>query len=265
MLVARRRRLGLSGRVGETVLVLGGTREGRELTDALAQAGFVPVTSLAGRTVAPRPISGRIRTGGFGGVDGLIQWLEASRPLAIVDASHPYAARITVNAATAAARTGVPLLRLDRPGWSDRPDAGSWTWVADHGSAAQRAANLGERPFLTIGRQQLAAYVEALGSRAVLARMVDPAASMPGGWLQKWTALLDRGPFSLDSELALLAEHRVDVLVTKDSGGQDTVAKLDAARRRGVPVVVVRRPPPPQGLAVVHDVAAAVTWCGTHR
>ncbi len=254
---------------GARILVLGGTREGRELAHALAPAGFTPVTSLAGRTSAPAASGdGLTRTGGFGGVDGLVAWLTdpATAPRAIVDASHPYAARMSAHAAAGAAKTGVPLLRLHRPGWGDRADAARWHWVGDHEAAAGLIAEgLGSRPFLTIGRQRLPGYAAPLAALPVLARVAELPPPNAPAWPASWTVLAARGPFWLDAELALFDRYRVDVLVTKDSGGADTVAKLDAAAARGVPVVVLRRPPPPPGVPVVRDVADALSWCARFR
>jgi precorrin-6A/cobalt-precorrin-6A reductase len=260
--------VGLGGRVGGRILVLGGTREGRELADALARAGLDPVTSLAGRTSRPRtPAGGTTRSGGFGGVEGLAAYVSDAVD-AIVDASHPYAAAISANAAAAATRTGVPLLRVDRPGWGGHPDASQWRWVADHDEAAAAAATAGERPLLTVGRQRLARYAGPLADHAVLARIADLAPGAAGDapqWSARWRLLVARGPFEQDGERELFAGHGVDVLVTKDSGGEDTAAKLTVARLLSVPVVVVRRPPPVPGVPVVTDVAAALSWCAQHR
>lgn len=254
---------------GARILVLGGTREGRELADALARAGFAPVSSLAGRTSAPAtPAAGMARTGGFGGVDGLIRWLTdpGTAPRAIVDASHPYAERMSAHAAAAAGVAGVPLLRLDRPGWGDGADAAGWHWVDDHPAAARMVAGgLGTRPFLTIGRQRLRGYAGPLADLPVLARVAEPPSGDAPTWPARWKVVAARGPFTLDGELALFDRYRLDVLVTKDSGGGDTVAKLDAAAARGVPVVVVRRPPPPTGVPVVRDVVGALSWCARQR
>jgi precorrin-6x reductase len=196
---------------------------------------------------------GDVRVGGFGGADGLADWLAAHRPRAVVDATHPFAARITASAASAAARHGTPLLRLHRPGWTPGP-GDRWTYVDSLDDAA-RAVHHAGTVFLTTGRQGVGAFA-ALPGR-VLVRAVDPPDEpLPAGAV----LLLARGPFTVDEEAALMREHGVDVVVTKDSGGSMTQAKLVAARRLGLPVVLVRRPPLPAGVEVVTTVEEAVTW-----
>jgi precorrin-6A/cobalt-precorrin-6A reductase len=235
------------------VLVLGGTGEARRLAAALLAEGVDVLSSLAGRVADPVLPEGDVRIGGFGGAEGLADWLAGHRPGAVVDATHPFAARITASAASAAAASGTPLLRLQRPGWA--PRAGDrWRFVDSLGAAA--AAVAGYRSvFLTTGRQGVRAFADLPGR--VLVRMVDPPAEpLPAGA----TLLLDRGPFSVADELALMREHAVDVVVTKDSGGSMTEAKLTAARELGLPVVLVRRPPLPAGVPVVATVEEALAW-----
>ncbi|MEV4601386.1 cobalt-precorrin-6A reductase [Amycolatopsis sp. NPDC049253] len=237
-----------------TVLVLGGTAEARALAAELHGRGVAVVSSLAGRVARPRLPAGEVRVGGFGGVDGLSAWLREHEVAAVVDATHPFAERIGANAFAATSAVGVPLLRLARPGW--QPAEGDrWHWADDLGSAAELLPGLGSRVFLTSGRQGLAAFA-GLDALWFLIRCVDPPEPpLP----RRHEVLLNRGPYEVDGERALLAEHRIDVLVTKDSGGSMTAAKLTAARELGLPVVVVRRPPRPD-TAEVAGVAEAVDW-----
>ena len=233
-----------------TVLVLGGTAEARALAGLLVADGVDVLSSLAGRVSRPALPVGRVRVGGFGGVDGLATFLVEHRVRSVVDATHPFAARISANAAAACARTGIPLLRLARPGWGDHPDADRWTWVD---SLTEVLPLPGERPVLTTGRQGLAELLP-WADRAVLARVVDPPElELP----PTWRLVRSRGPYDLPGERALLREHGADLLVTKDSGGTHTAAKLDAARELGVRVVVVRRPPEPPADVVAHGVQQA--------
>jgi precorrin-6A/cobalt-precorrin-6A reductase len=239
------------------VLVLGGTHEARELARALHDAGVGCVSSLAGRVQHPRLPAGETRLGGFGGVDGLTTYLEVTGVDAVVDATHPFAAGITANAAAACRRAGVPLLRLARPGWSAEPGATRWHWVDGHDAAASGAARMGRRVMLTTGRQHLRRFTGPLADHDVLARVVDPVEyPLPS----RWNLLLDRGPYHLADERRLMTEHRVDVLVTKDSGGDHTRAKLDAADALGIEVVVVRRPEPAEVEESVSDVAGSLRW-----
>jgi precorrin-6A/cobalt-precorrin-6A reductase len=235
------------------ILVLGGTAEARELAAALHERGTPVTTSLAGRVSQPRLPPGEVRIGGFGGPDRLADWLGANRVTRVVDATHPFAERISASAVAACAAAQTPLLRLERPGFSERPGDG-WRWVDDLEGAAAAIAGLGERVLLTTGRQGLAAFA---GVRAwCLIRCVDPPAPpLPA----RHEVLLDRGPYTLDGELALIDHHRIAVLVTKDSGGTYTAAKLEAARARELPVVVVRRPERPAA-EHVSTVAQALTW-----
>ncbi|GAB3051817.1 cobalt-precorrin-6A reductase [Intrasporangium mesophilum] len=240
------------------VLVLGGTGEARALAAALDARGDHVVSSLAGRVSAPALPVGEVRTGGFGGVEALAEYIGREGFSAIVDATHPFAARITANAVRASALAGVPLVRLQRPGWERHPRTGSFVWVDDVDRAREAAEAHGIRPFLTTGRQQLEAFAR-WDDRYVLARVVDPPEwTVPA----TWEVLRARGPYEYVAERELLVSRRVDVLVTKDSGGALTEAKLAAATDLDVPVVVVRRPPVPSGVPVVESVADAVAAIG---
>ncbi|MGW6527887.1 cobalt-precorrin-6A reductase [Streptomyces venezuelae] len=240
------------------VLILGGTTEGRRLAELLADEAGVRVTSsLAGRVAAPRLPPGEVRVGGFGGAEGLAAWLRQHHVDALIDATHPFAGTISFNAATAAAGAHVPLLALRRPGWV-ASEGDDWHEVGSLEEAARVLPALGERVFLTTGRMGLAAFAgPELGAHWFLVRSVDaPEPPFPA----RVEVLLDRGPFTLAGEREILRAHRVDVVVTKDSGGVATAPKLTAAREAGIPVVLVRRPAGPEGVTCVATPGAAVAW-----
>ncbi|MFI6772814.1 cobalt-precorrin-6A reductase [Nocardia sp. NPDC050412] len=237
-------------------LILGGTREAREIAHiASGERGFDIISSLAGRVRDPLLPEGPVRIGGFGGGEGLRKWLVDNEIAGVIDATHPFAGTISANAAGAAADLGLPILHVRRTGWSEQP-GDRWIRVPDLDAAVQEVAQLGERVFLTIGRQGVAAFA-GLTRQWFLIRAIDP----PTGALPPHhELLLARGPFSPADEQRLMARHGIDVLVTKDSGGDQTAAKLDAARSAGLPVVVVDRPELPPGAVVVETVDAAWTW-----
>ena len=236
------------------ILILGGTGEARELAAELVAAGVDVLSSLAGRVRQPRLPDGPVRVGGFGGAAGLAEFLRAERITAVVDATHPFAGTITASAAQAAAQASVPLLVLRRPEWAADP---SWDLAADIGAAAAAVrAWAGESVFLTTGRRDLGTFA-ADDRHRFLVRAVDP----PDGPVPpRMTLVLDRGPYTVERESALMREHGVGLLVTKNSGGPMTAAKLDAARALGVRVLMVRRPPLPEGTKAVSTVAEAVRW-----
>jgi precorrin-6A/cobalt-precorrin-6A reductase len=238
-----------------TVLVLGGTAEARELAAALdAEPATRVISTLAGRVAKPRLPAGEVRIGGFGGPDQLAVYLRQERVHAVVDATHPFAQRMSASAAAACAQVAVPLLRLERAPFRSRP-GDRWHRAATLEQAAEMIPGLGSRVFLTTGRQGLGAFA-GVGGAFFLVRCVDPPQTqLPADHV----LLLDRGPFTLEGELALIDEHRLDLLITKDSGGGHTAAKLEAARLRGMPVIVVSRPPRPDS-ATVATVAEVVAW-----
>ncbi|WKD31832.1 cobalt-precorrin-6A reductase [Streptomyces xanthophaeus] len=243
------------------VLILGGTTEARRLAEALAgDPSYRVTTSLAGRVTSPVLPPGGTRIGGFGGPGGLAAWIGSHGVTHLVDATHPFAERMSFNAAGAAALTGVPLLALRRPGWTPGP-GDDWTFVDRLEGAADRLPGLGSRTFLTTGRMGLHTFAHLTGVW-FLVRSVDPPAPPVPPRLE---VLLDRGPFTLDDERELIARHRIDVLVTKDSGGSATAPKLTAAREAGIPVLVVRRPAVPEGVPEAGSVEAVRDWLGVSR
>ena len=239
------------------VLVLGGSTEGGALVRALRDdARFDTTLSLAGVTRAPLIDAGiATRIGGFGGAEGLAAWLRNHAIDALVDATHPFAQQISRNAVLACAETGVPMLRVDRPEW--RPVPGDrWSMVADMPEAAVVLGPVPRRVLLTIGRKDLAPFRDQPQHNYIV-RSVDapPLELLP----LRCHLVTARGPFDADAELALLRDFAIEVIVTKNSGGHATDAKLDAARRLGLAVVMIARPAPVEGPAVP-DCQSALSW-----
>lgn len=240
------------------ILILGGTTEARDLADRLADDDrHSVVTALAGRTAEPMPRRGAVHRGSFGGEDGLADYLAAEAVDMLVDATHPFAARISVAARRAAATAGRPYLRLERPGWT-AGEGDRWTHVANLPEAAS-ALPAGAFALVTVGRQELCPFLTRTDV-AIVARTIEtPDHPLP----ERIRLVKDRPPYDLAHERAMLARYRIDVLVTKNSGGTATAAKLEAARERGIEVVMVDRPggQPP---AAAGDVAACLTLIRRH-
>ncbi|MBW0015296.1 cobalt-precorrin-6A reductase [Mycobacterium sp.] len=234
------------------VLLLGGTAEARALAKALFPQVEI-ISSLAGRVPAPALPVGAVRIGGFGGVDGLRRWLVEEHIDAVVDATHPFATTMTAHAAEACADLRMPHLVLVRPAWQP----GNALVVASDTHAADAIARQGySRVFLTTGRSSVRAFADIDAWFLIRAVTAPDDAALP----RRHRLLLSRGPYRYDDELALLREHRIDALVTKNSGGGMTRAKLDAAAALAIPVVMVRRPRLPVGLTSVTTVEDAAEW-----
>jgi precorrin-6A/cobalt-precorrin-6A reductase len=219
------------------LLLLGGTSEGTAIARHLGgHPGVQVISSLAGRVVSPNLPAGEVRIGGFGGITGLIDYLVAERIDGVIDATHPFAAQISIHAAAACAEVSVPLLAFVRLPWM--AIAGDdWRPVADAAAAARLCTG---RVFLTVGRQEVEEFAQA--DAWFLIRAIDP----PTGILPpRRQLLLARGPFDVDDEIALMRRHRIGMVVSKNSGGSATYAKLVAARSLGLPVVMIERPPRP--------------------
>jgi precorrin-6A/cobalt-precorrin-6A reductase len=238
------------------VLILGGTTEGRLLGERLAKRGGLDVTlSLAGRTASPVPHAVPIRVGGFGGAAGLAAYLVEERIDALIDATHPYASIISANAAAAARQTAVPFVALRRPPWTavagDR-----WIAVGDTGAAVIAIGDEPRRVFVALGRNELAPFVGA-PQHHYLIRSVDPVD--PPLPLPHVTYITARGPFSEADDRALLTAHAIDVVISKNSGGNAAYGKIAAARALGLSVIMLRRSPAPEAPAV-ETIEAAVAW-----
>lgn len=241
------------------VLLLGGTTEANALADRFATARqFNAVLSLAGRTAAPRASPVPVRIGGFGGVEGLVDYLRDSKTDIVIDATHPFAAQMSRHAVAACAEAGVPLIAVERPPWQAR-QGDTWHNVA---SIADGVAALGMAPrrvFCAIGRLFLDALLVAPHHHYIVRLIdapVDPIA------LPHLTTVTARGPFTLDADLALLRDHAIDVVFTKNSGGGATYSKIAAARELGLPIVMVERPALPRRATVA---TAEAAWAALMR
>jgi precorrin-6A/cobalt-precorrin-6A reductase len=234
------------------VLLLGGTSEARSLA-ARMHPGIEVISSLAGRVPNPSLPVGEVRIGGFGGVDGMASWLLESKVDAVVDATHPYAATITSHAAEVCGALGIPHLVVARPGW---PPGGAISAASDTEAVEAVRDNGFKRVFLTTGRSGVEVFKDVDAWFLVRAVTAPDPDTLPS----RHQLVLSRGPYRYGDEHALLAEHRIDCLVTKNSGGDMTRPKLDAAAALGVPVIMIDRPPLPDGVTAVSTVDDAVSW-----
>jgi precorrin-6A/cobalt-precorrin-6A reductase len=241
------------------ILILGGTAEASGLARVLfGDARVAAITSLAGRTRAPAAVPGAVRVGGFGGPEALADYLRREGIGLVVDATHPFAARISRNAARACNLAKLPRLLLARPAWA--PQAGdTWVPVPDTEAAAAALPDLGRRVFLAIGRQELAAFAGLTGLWFLVRLVEEPETPPP---LADYHLVLGRGPFAIEREIDLLREHGIDVVVSKNSGGQGAAAKIAAARALKLPVVMIQRPPAPES-ETAESVEAALAWIDT--
>jgi precorrin-6A/cobalt-precorrin-6A reductase len=256
----QRRDTALSGKTGSThdmrILILGGTTEARQLAGRLAvRAGLTVTLSLAGRTAVPASQPVPVRIGGFGGAEGLADYLRHENIEALIDATHPYAATISANAVAAASRAGVVLVALRRPGWT--PLAGDhWIEVDRMADAVQALGDTPRCVFLALGRQEITPF-EAAPQHRYLVRSVDPV--VPRLSLPQAVYITARGPFAEAGERALLEQHGIETIVAKNSGGAAAYGKIAAARELSLPVIMLRRPPLPE-VAAVETVDEAMGW-----
>lgn len=237
-----------------TILLLAGTGEARRIATELARRGIPAVASLAGATRAPEPLPIPFRLGGFGSEDGFRAYLEEAGITAVIDATHPFACRITDRTARVCAETGLRYLRLDRPAWEPGP-GDRWTQIQEEEDAA-RHLPVDATVFLATGRQTLDRFAN-LGTRRVYCRQIDPPdRPFP---LKNGDYVIGRPPFSVDEEIALFRTLGVDALVVKNAGGAQSRPKLDAARALGLPVLMIVRPPGPAA-ETVPTVEATLDW-----
>jgi precorrin-6A/cobalt-precorrin-6A reductase len=241
------------------VLILGGTTEASEIARELVARGDLDVvTSFAGLTMSPKAAAGRTRVGSFGGADGLARYLRDEQVDLLIDATHPLAPQMRWNAYHAAEETGVPRIRVERPGWEEQ-DGDRWTWVKDLDEAATAIGGY-KRVFLSTGRKDLEPFAR-LEDTWFLVRSIEPPDPM---LLKNAEVVVAKGPFEVDGERTLMQEHQIEVLVTKNSGGDVTGAKLVAARELGLPVVIVERPTNPPGELAL-SAPAAIGWVAASR
>lgn len=241
------------------ILILGGTSEASALAEAVAKAGMAATLSYAGRVALPRDQPVPVRVGGFGGVEGLASYLAAKRITHLVDATHPFAARISRNAIAAAALAAIPYIALQRPAWQAGP-GDNWTHLPDIEAAILALDRPKQRIFLAIGRQHIAGFAR-YPQHHYLLRLVDrPDQTLP---LPGATVVIGRGPFELEGDTALLREHAIERVIAKNSGGSGAEAKLLAARQLGIAVILIDRPAIPDRpeVATIREVMA---WLG-HR
>jgi precorrin-6A/cobalt-precorrin-6A reductase len=238
------------------VLVLGGTNEARNLAQRMAgEKRLHGVISLAGRTSARLPQDLPVRIGGFGGVEGLIRYLKEARVDKVIDATHPFATRMAANAREACLALGTPLVKLLRAPW--KPVAGDrWIEAANQAEAALALGTPPRRAFLTTGRMGLANFLKAPQHFYLIRTIEAPA---PADLPPLYETILERGPFDCESEMRLMRAHRIDVLITKNSGGSLTYAKIEAARRLSIDVVMIARLRL-DGVKIVHEIEDAMAF-----
>jgi precorrin-6A/cobalt-precorrin-6A reductase len=243
------------------ILILGGTTQASALAKALAARTDITATlSFAGRTEKPVPPPIAFRIGGFGGVEGLRAYLKQEKIEAVIDATHPFASQMSAHAAVACRAEAIPLVVFTRPGW-ERQAGDDWTEVERIEDAVRALGETPRRAFLTQGRLQLAAF-KAAPQHMYVVRAIDPPKEIDA--LPNHRLILARGPFGLADELALMRAEAIDVLVTKNSGGCATYAKIEAARQLGIGVVMLQRPVP-EGAPELYDLDHVLAWIQAHR
>lgn len=237
------------------VLLLGGTTEASQMARILADADMDAIFSYAGRTASPRQQPLPVRIGGFGGVEGLEAYLREARITHVIDATHPFAARMSTNAVQACNKMGIPLLAFERAPW-ERQEGDNWLRVADESAAAVALPVTPARVFLAIGRQVINTFVQC-PQHEYLLRLVDPPERpLP---LPRATVIIARGPFTLEGDRAVMETHGITHVVAKNAGGIGARSKLDAARALGLPVILIDRPVVPSR-PLARTAEAVMAW-----
>ncbi|XDA99997.1 cobalt-precorrin-6A reductase [Sulfitobacter sp. LCG007] len=239
------------------ILILGGTTEATALARAIAERGLRGQVSLAGRVERPVRQPLPMRIGGFGGAEGLAEFMRRERVSHLVDVTHPFAARMSANAVAACAETGVPLLALTRPAWTPVP-GDRWQRVESISAAVAALSGAPLRVMLAVGRMHLPEFA-ANPQHYYLLRLVDAPEHAPP--FPDHTVLVSRGPFTEEDDLRLMTDHRIDLVVSKNSGGNGAHAKIAAARRLGLPVLMIDRPAVP-ARTEVQDIGQVFDWLG---
>jgi precorrin-6A/cobalt-precorrin-6A reductase len=241
------------------VLILGGTKDARVLAglcvDTLGPNTDV-ITSLAGRTKSPQAIAGTVRVGGFGGADGLGSYIQDKSISVLVDATHPFANTISKSAALAARNTGTPYVMIERPRWA-LPTGIRVTWVSSLEAAVTALRELAAKSvFITTGINGLDVFSALEDTQFVIRQIEDHEGPPP---VTHAEIVVQKPPFDLDQERETMTAHNIDALVTKESGGGATEAKLEAASELGIPVVMIERPALPAG-ETVSSPQSALDW-----
>lgn len=239
------------------LLILGGTTEGRSLCKAVAEAGLSGTVSMAGRVERPAPQDVPMRVGGFGGTEGLVRYLHEHAITHVIDATHPFAAQMSRNAIYACERSGTPLIALTRAPWQAAPED-RWKHVPDIAGAVAALGCPPKRVMLAVGRMHLQDFT-ANPQHAYLLRLVDPPTEPVG--FPDATVIVERGPFTLEGDRAILTEHRIDLVISKNAGGTGAQAKILAARELGLPVLMIDRPAIP-ARPEAHSIRHVFRWLG---
>ena len=239
----------------ERILLLGGTGEARQLANALVEQGHDVITSLAGITREPALPKGEVRSGGFGGEEGLLAYIKDEGVTLVIDATHPFAAQISKHVHAAAARGNVALIRLERPSWQ-QPLDGKWQGFDSFDNALANIPD-GSRVFVTTGRKNLSALAKYTSLSGVVRSIEPPDAPLPAGW----TLILERPPFSIAHEQALMHLYRTTHLISKNAGGSSMLSKVKAANGLSIDVLMIERPRKPP-CPTYHSISALLAAVG---